>query len=400
MHQSSIGLLVCPKCGYSMEGVVESSPWQGSFQELPYEESYVKEASSRKLLLFANMPLRQKRIILVAVSCFMVFSVFFGFYGYNDYQAGKVLDEAIAQDRAGRFDEAGKTLDRAKSKIAFPSTKNDINQEIANNKRWKEYYSWHKDGEALVSDGQYSSALDLLNKIKSDYPLYDDVNRLIAIAEANGNPDVIARLTPDDVTVDDSSDSSTGSDIVPAPSSSGTSGRTIRYTPSTPTRPSQPNPTPPTPINPPAPPPTPPPAPTKYVYKGDGVTRLGTYVSGSGCVGVVYNSGGGNYTLNSYDCGIDYGPPPAYANIYYSASSCGGSVIAQDASQSVQFIFNGINYYSNGSLYSGDMMYGPRSFFMLSHNVCQNSFNSSTKYNVYAAPPHVCGANGTPCTVR
>jgi hypothetical protein len=154
-------------------------------------------------------------------------------------------------------------------------------------------------------------------------------------------------------------------------------------------------------VNPPPVTPTPaPPVPIKYVAKADG-TILGPWVSGSICTNYVYNNGSGNVSLGSYDCGTDYGPPPSNTDVFFSNTGCTGTVLATEGTYgaTIYFIQNGVNYYSNSTVWPGGWT-TPGSFWSYTFNNCQNSFSSGTKYTVFTAPPHLCSASGSPCITK
>ena len=54
------------------------------------------------------------------------------------------------------------SIAKADKGIAYPGTKKAVDKEIANNKRWKEYYTWQTQAEELMNNKQYAAALELL----------------------------------------------------------------------------------------------------------------------------------------------------------------------------------------------------------------------------------------------
>jgi hypothetical protein len=311
-------------------------PLESYLEGVPGQTTPPASTSAVILAKLANATPIQKRVALAVLSLVFVASVFGGFFGYNDYQTTKTLKQGIAQDQQGKFDEAGDTLTKASKGIAYPGTKKAVKQAIANNKRWKEYYTWHKQAEDLVNNKQYAAALELLYKINNDYPLYGDISSLITIALAGGDTSTIASMSVDQTpavdgasaTIDTSTSNSGNYSIPYIPSSGGGGGYVSPPKPTV-----KPTVVPP-PINPTPTPYVPPPAPPiKYVYKGDGVTRLGTYVSGSGCVGVTYNSGGGNVTLTSANCQTE--PVTEHGGLGFATSNCTGTAYYNGGSMHV-----------------------------------------------------------------
>jgi hypothetical protein len=356
--------------------------------------------SAAILSKLASATPKQKKLALTLLSFVFVASILGGFFGYNDYQTTKTLKQAVAQDQQGKFDEASDNLAKADKGIAYPGTKKAIDKAIANNKRWKEYYTWQTQAEELMNNKQYAAALELLYKINNDYPLYGEVTNMIAIAEAGGDTSVIA-----DIDVNQTPEVAGASETTMLPTTSGpSSGQSSGggyVSPSKPTANPKvlPPPTNPTPV-----PYVPPP--TKYIYKGDGVTRLGEYVGGSGCIGVTYKSGGGSYTLSTFDCSIYVAPSNPRNNVYYTGINCTGSAFT------IQPDYNNGDYFINGSVQyrialSGSSSYVVSSYTRFDNGVCGNSSPAALYDNCKLVYPAVlpkasdilCGGSAS-CSVK
>jgi hypothetical protein len=436
MHKSSIGLLVCPKCGYTLQPGETASyqtdlppEQQNAYNAISYNpnpqpytpsplESYLgsisgpssESAFGAMLGKLANLNRTQKIIVLVMFSLVFIASAAGGFFGYQDYQAGKTLKQGVAQDTQGKFDEAGDTLGKAKRAIAYPGTKKAIDKEIANNKRWKEYFGWQKQAENLINGKQYATALELLYKINSDYPLYSDVQNLIAIAEAGGNPAAVADVSVNS-TPAAAGDSSTG--IIPVTPSGGGGTYVRPYTPGGGSV------TPPSggggggTVNPPSDNSSPPiPTPTIYVYKGDGATKIGTFVGyngGPSCTNIVYNNGSIQRQLTGSDCAVENAINLYMDWMYYPNTSCSGnSGFYPTAGLEEINVYVGMPFYYRGQIWQITSTNSSASVWSIySNGACQGfgAAGGTTAYPAtYARMPYtpantLCGS-AAPCIVK
>ena len=157
MHNSSIGLLVCLKCGNTLqpseanaynpnlppdqqnqalqpEALYSKDPFAAPMPSLynqannpaasvayannytpPPLESYLEgvpgqtPASSTSAVILSKLASatpKQKKLALALLSLVFIASILGGFFGYNDYQTTKTLKQGMAQDQQGKFDDA------------------------------------------------------------------------------------------------------------------------------------------------------------------------------------------------------------------------------------------------------------------------------------------------------
>lgn len=131
----------------------------------------------------ANEPRPRFQYRRLAVAGAVVFVILAGFLGTEQVQAATLLSNAQALNKQNNYSQAYDQLKQADALWSFPTTKQSINDSLAQTARWQKYQDDLTQATSLIQAGKYSQAVTLLKDIKSDYPAYKSAADMLTSAQ-------------------------------------------------------------------------------------------------------------------------------------------------------------------------------------------------------------------------